>query len=439
MDRSNIKGLLPAQRRSDTSGFGAGGVMVPDPLASSSSVGPCFEPAIGFSLNSTYAETNHGVVPWSPIVSGNRLRVPQVENTTRDNSLQEFQEDSPSCIRERALDILSTIGSDKRIKYNYELYSAIFMVMDCVDGLFSAADKMRRCRDYLLAKNKDQYLLIHANEVSSSNLIMLEHKPVDRGLTEEIFAGELMTLNSPPRLSSINCSFGSPSVLRGDDIDQLKANLNRFGTSLIIPSRSNSRPVRELADRIEEVQGNIDRINQEIAIKSASLKLLDTASGTVLEKLVSEVNLETEQRVGRARRRGEASRPRGGPPRIRSPNGNENMDTNKINEEMLPPQGIRTPSGRRESPTVPGALLSSSNEGPAPLSPTGGGRELATVEAESDPRDPLDLTFVDCPSMIEEEPQALSQAPLLTPLLTLPQKGAQKKKRGRGDLDAEEY
>ncbi|CAL1671593.1 unnamed protein product [Lasius platythorax] len=87
------------------------------------------------------------------------------------------------------------------------------------------------------------------------------------------------------------------------------------------------------------------------------------------------------------------------------------MAMEKEKDETVPPQGIRTPSGRRESPTVPGALPSLSSVGPALSSPTGEGRELATVE-ELDPKDPLDLTFVDCASMMEDEPQAPSQVPL---------------------------
>ncbi|CAL1672190.1 unnamed protein product [Lasius platythorax] len=122
----------------------------------------------------------------------------------RDNLQQEPQKDSPSLIRERALDILATIGSDRKVIYNYELYSAILMAMDCVDDLFSAADKMRRGRDYLLTKIRDQekYILTHAHEATSSDFILLEQGLANRRLlspqTEKIFCGELMAYNSPP-------------------------------------------------------------------------------------------------------------------------------------------------------------------------------------------------------------------------------------------------
>lgn len=66
----------------------------------------------------------------------------------------------------------------------------------------------------------------------------------------------------------------------------------------------------------------------------------------------------------------------------------------------LPSQGSRIPSDKRASPTVPEARSSSSSVGPSPVSPTGTGNENATaVNRAEESRDPLDLTFVDCPSI----------------------------------------
>ncbi|KMQ92971.1 gag-pol polyprotein [Lasius niger] len=336
--------------------------------------------------------------------------------------MQVSQEESPSLIRERALDILATIGSDRRIMNSHELYSAVIMAMDCVDGLFSTPDKLKRGRDYLLTRIRDQ--------ATSFNFNLIVQGPVNRGSFNspigEIFCDDLM---SPPHLLVNNRSLGSPSVLRGDDeIEQMKINLSRFGTSLDL-SRMRTGTDQDLVDRLKKVQEKIDRINQEIAIKNASLRTLDAASESVLGKLVSDVSLETDQRVGRARRRGEANRPRGGPPRTRSPKNGNNMAMDLENEATVPPQGIRTPSGRRESPTVPEALPSSSSVGPALSSPTGEGRESATVEVEPDPRDPLDLTFVDCASMLEEKPQALIQAPKVPKVVLRKIKERSRKKR----------
>ncbi|KMQ90567.1 exonuclease of the beta-lactamase fold involved in rna processing [Lasius niger] len=92
-------------------------------------------------------------------------------------------------------------------------------------------------------------------------------------------------------------------------------NLSRFDTSLLLlPSRRKigADADQDLIDKIEKVQEKIDRINSEIATKNASLQILDAATGTILENLVSEDRLESNRRVGRAQRRGGANRPRGG-------------------------------------------------------------------------------------------------------------------------------
>ncbi|KMQ87672.1 multidrug transporter [Lasius niger] len=182
---------------------------------------------------------------------------------------------------------------------------------------------------------------------------------------ERSYKGDLSTLS--PLSQSLPSRF-SPSVLRGDDLEQTRINLSRLGTTLGPPSirrEIKSAASQDLFDRIEQVQERIDHINCEIATKNASLQMMDAVAGSVLEDLAFNVSLEADQRVGRARRRGEASRPRGGPPRTRSPNTYDKMAMEQENNEItLPPQGIRTPSGRRESPTVPGALPSPSSVGP---------------------------------------------------------------------------
>ncbi|KMQ90148.1 helicase domain protein [Lasius niger] len=341
-------------------------------------------------------ELNHDIIPWSPIGCGdNNIQTPQSYgrdrrfNTTRDRLLQDLHEVSLPEIRERALDVLASLINDRRIVHNYDVHSEILMVMECVDNLFLAADKMMLSRNYLLARIRDQERLssAHTHELISSSLV----------LRDPLF--DLTSL-------SISRFYGSPSVLRGDDdLESIRSNLSRFGTSLDQPLKkeTNVNSDQDLI-RIEKVQEKIDRINAEIASKNASLQILDVATGTALGDLVSDVKLETDRRVGRTRRRGEASHPRGGPPRTRSPAMN-NMDMEKESEKLIPPQGIRTPSARRESPTIPGTLLSPSCVGPVLSLPTGEGHKLATVETEPD-RDPLDLTFVDCPSMLEEVLQA---------------------------------
>lgn len=87
-------------------------------------------------------------------------------------------------------------------------------------------------------------------------------------------------------------------------------------------------------------------------------------------------------------------------------------DMNTDKETILPPQGSpRSLSGRRECSTVPGTL-SSPGVGPTPLLQTGEENKAATVEEveESVPRDPLDISFVDCSCTMDRELEAYDQA-----------------------------
>ncbi|KMQ91702.1 methenyltetrahydrofolate cyclohydrolase [Lasius niger] len=84
------------------------------------------------------------------------------------------------------------------------------------------------------------------------------------------------------------------------------------------------------------------------------------------------------------------------------------MEMEKVSDKNLPSQGFRSPSGRREDPTVPEVPPFLSGEGPASSLPTGEKYERATVETEVE-RDPLELTFVDCLSAMEAVPQSHNQ------------------------------
>ncbi|KMQ94769.1 shugoshin c isoform 2 [Lasius niger] len=221
------------------------------------------------------------------------------------------------------------MGNDRRIVYNQDIHSAIITVMEHVDSLFSVADKLEHGRNYLLSRLREweRHTAVHAHGLNQG--------PPNEGLCSSPIVmtqgGDFRMLDISSQLSLYGCHFSPPSVLRGDDLEITRANLSRLGTTLGPPSVRGSRVVanQELIARIESVQERIDSINHEIATKNASLQLLDAAAGTALDKLVSEVSFETEQRVGRARRRGEASRPRGGPPRTRSPNYKDNMADTK--------------------------------------------------------------------------------------------------------------
>ncbi|KMQ94773.1 hypothetical protein RF55_5060 [Lasius niger] len=312
--------------------------------------------------------------------------------------------------REIALDILASLGNDRRIAYNQDAYIAILKVMDYVDRLYEYGDKMKNGKNYLLSRLKTQETQeVRMYNLDSSGLVLNQNFLNPGGILSSPivrpYGGDLLTLS--PLSRSLPGRF-SCNVLRGDDLEQTGINLSKIDTTLGPPPirrEINFTANQDLFNRIEQVQERIDHINCAIATKNASLRMMDAVAGSVLEDLASNVSLEADQRVGRARRRGEAGRPRGGPPRTRSPNKHDKtaMDKDNKMEITLPPQGIRTPSGRRESPTVPGALPSSSDAGPTLSSPTGGGLKVATVEDEMDPKDPLDLTFVACASVLEDE------------------------------------
>ncbi|KMQ92113.1 hypothetical protein RF55_7940 [Lasius niger] len=92
------------------------------------------------------------------------------------------------------------------------------------------------------------------------------------------------------------------------------------------------------------------------------------------------------------------------------------MEDNLI-EDLLLPQGIRTPSGGRTDFTVAEIGASLSSVGPALSLTTGKEHQITTVISKTvpDTRDPSELTFVDCASTIEEELQLRPDAPGLEP------------------------
>lgn len=163
---------------------------------------------------------------------------------------------------------------------------------------------------------------------------------------------------------------------------------------------------------MNKIQNSIDRINCEIASKTVSLKEMDVAAETALASLISHEEPEDNwQDTERARRRGEASRPRGGTPRIRNQTHFVTMMNSQEKENLLPPQGFRGPSGRHAGSTVPGTRATSSSAGPSTWLPAGEENKKATVPVENEKktRDYLDLTFVDSIPHERDESQELDE------------------------------
>ncbi|KMQ83646.1 hypothetical protein RF55_19461, partial [Lasius niger] len=154
----------------------------------------------------------------------------------------------------------------------------------------------------------------------------------------------------------------------------------------------------------------IERISAEISDKVASLLELDAAANSALANFVShqheDNNWQDTKWAERAHRRDEAGRSREGSTRISGQSMTKAMRMDKENEKQLPPQGFRTPSGRRESSMVPGALSSSSSEGPAPSLPTGEERQMVTVANEDtrkvEKEEPLKMATIDCATFSQE-------------------------------------
>ncbi|KMQ88055.1 hypothetical protein RF55_12527 [Lasius niger] len=308
-------------------------------------------------------------------------------------------------IKERVTAALNRIESEVS-SLHPKMCTALEIISDSVEELSSIVIKLEFARNYIM---------VWANQ---------QKKPIlDGGLRGEFSRSVSLDIVDRP-----------PSVLRGDDPVEAGMDLAQQKLSYFSASPSKVNRISDWADEssilaeINRVQETMDRVNEEILTKSHTLLELDAATDMALMGLTSneEPRGEDSDRVGRARRCGEISRPRGGPPRIRSPNINENaMNMDNEKDNLLPPQGIRTPSGRRTSPTVPGACVSPSRAGPSPPLLAGGDIPMITarIEGEADCRDPLDLTFVDCLSAVENEPQqqevpSLEEAAASTPANT---------------------
>ncbi|KMQ87991.1 hypothetical protein RF55_12598 [Lasius niger] len=256
-------------------------------------------------------------------------------------------------------------------------------------------------RNFLAAKVdwQNNYILdLH------SKIKALKSLPNSSSVSTVINEGLSLSLIS---LGGIDCS---PSIVRGDDVISTQdLTLSRLSLPIAL---SEEQPDKDLDDNllVEEIlriEDSIVRINSEISSKTASLLEMDAAAESALTNIIAPkghgVNWQDFDRAGRARRRSEANRPRGGSTRI-SGQTTHAMEMDNENEINLPSQGFRSPSDRREGPTVPEVPPSSSGEGPTSSLPTGEEFERATVETEAE-KDPLELTFVDCLSAMEAVPR----------------------------------
>lgn len=202
---------------------------------------------------------------------------------------------------------------------------------------------------------------------------------------------------------------GPLSVICGDGIEDdggfsalsiLEGTISTMTTSLRVEE---ARADEILTAEISRREDNVSYIMKEIVTKSMEITDLDIAywndsgeTGNIIDDYGE--SQDNDYWAGRAHRRSEANRPRGRLPRIINQSSILMMDKEN-KESQLPPQRLRSLSDRRTSPTVLGASMSSSYEGPAFRASMGGESEMATVETYSDDGEDslsLPLAFVEC-------------------------------------------
>lgn len=344
--------------------------MVPGPPASSSGLGPVI-----------------------------RLRCDRISTRWRD-AIRTAQYSVSRRSRDRTIAMLNVLDREipfftGRMRYTFEALA------DCIEDLFVSVNSMEAARNYLLRRAYQQ-------EEQINNLhLEMEFLSLDFGTscnkrTRGQLSLQAIRENSSNANEILNLTTRPSSVLRGDSSDDNDTALDLSG-------------IDDLPVGPAEVCRNLDW-NLDRTAKNEALLDLDTATRTANNNLAS----SHEEDNNRARRRSEADRPRGGLTRTSDHYDNTTMKMDKESGKDLPPQGIRIPSGRRMSPTVPGALASLSSVGSASPSTTGGKPKSATVETELDWefRDPLDLTFVDCPAMLEEDLQTQREVAAVETVVT---------------------
>ncbi|XP_070162483.1 putative autophagy-related protein 11 [Polyergus mexicanus] len=341
MNRKPSKLNLPNQGNSESSGFGERRVLDPDPPPSLSCVGLTKEEEE--NTDSFKAETLE--------TSDKRI----LKDNPYHRGSQEFfsnNKDTPEEIT-KILEILLDLGGDNTFSNRRRIHLVIDTVLTYINDLSTVMNKLNLARRYIMSK-------VNRQEEQIENL----QDEIDN-LKSAIARKESATELKEPRelLSSLEHYYRRDRTWMEDVPEDRRC--EDSGRWSVSPSSSKLDNMTTLAT------------------------LLDNSNDFRTDGFL------TMERAGRARRRGEASRPRGRSPRITNQE-LINMDMNLNGKEKLPPQESRTSSDRRTSPTVPEARSSSSNEGLSPRLPTGVEDKHATVEIFEDP---LEMTtFVDCSS-----------------------------------------
>jgi len=400
MDKKSARNLQ-TQGTSDTPGFGASGVVVPDPAVSSSCDGPRKRSLVEKSLDNK--STNK-------VFLRNLISTRIFEDTrTALSSLEEI-----------------SLQASRRTQ------GVIEIISERTRELYLMAVRMELARDYLLDRIEHQgnrireldaeikALRIFASGRESPTLRMSDVSwEIFKNIQDPLDFSEREASASRLSLSIVR----SPSLVRGDRAESdggISALSILEGTIATVASGLRMEEVYTdeiLATEITQRENAVAFVMKEIIMKTATMVDVEKTHTRKLdetEHIIDDLgeSMDNDQWAGRAHRRSEANRPRGRSPRITNQiYMNMNMDNDK--ESLLLPQRLRSLSDRRTSPTVPGAGTSLSYEGPTPRLSMGEEDDRITVDEMNDgdkDEDPLLLpsTFIECPSgtnAMEDEAQ----------------------------------
>ncbi|KMQ84552.1 hypothetical protein RF55_17562, partial [Lasius niger] len=306
--------------------------------------------------------------------------IPEIEDFLYDLADEEI---SISHLCERALGTLALLENACLPDGLRSTRCAIRMTMASVIMTFRLADRLERSRSYLRARLTD---------IGGQFRTLSEEVSVLRAVSS--------SSSSSARGSVLGGSGGldpaTPSLIAAPlDMTPFNPEVSLMGASVLAPVDEPSfgwvNDERALTAEIQRSQSTIKRIDMEISAKKTVISEIDEAAAAALDDLMADQLLRIEDpissdvcpsRAERARRRGEASRSRGGKPRIINQH-DDKMAMDNDNEMNLPSQGeIGAPSDRCRG--VPDAAASSSSEGVAEVLPAGASAAMATAETLAD-------------------------------------------------------
>lgn len=248
---------------------------------------------------------------------------------------------TPEDIIGRIVHNLYKVENRSAIRYDINNRNIIRSVVAHAKALYDIAQQMILAREYLLHRIK--LLEVRENDLYSEINVL-------RGLTPPPPVAEDPSLDSVLELKQRSQSGDKESDA------ELEILMDTRMISEIDKSRAAFQDIgQRLADK-KEVLLNLDK---QMDMATSDINNSAAEQGSLILKDFDFINVDdqgifsadNEKRAGRTQRRSEANRPRGRTPRIRNQSQtNMNMEDNE--ETLLPPQGFRSSSDRREGSMV---------------------------------------------------------------------------------------